>query len=85
MFAKKKPITIEYYPVADEYKDAILRWSTDERPIVSSEDGFQILTLEGVMMATKDDVVIKGVAGEVYPCKKEVFEATYEVQYLRED
>jgi hypothetical protein len=38
----------------------------------------QIKTLEGVMIAIPGDYIIKGVKGEVYPCKPDVFEATYE-------
>lgn len=38
----------------------------------------QIHTLEGVMEATKADWVIKGLKGEFYPCKPDIFEATYE-------
>lgn len=37
-----------------------------------------IPTLEGVMQATEGDWIIRGVKGEMYPCKPEIFEATYE-------
>ena len=37
-----------------------------------------ITTLEGNMIANGDDYIIKGVAGEFYPCKKSIFEASYE-------
>ena len=37
-----------------------------------------IPTLEGVMRADPGDWIIRGVAGEFYPCKPEIFEATYE-------
>ena len=37
-----------------------------------------IHTLEGVMRADKGDWVIKGVNGELYPCKPDIFEKTYE-------
>ncbi len=37
-----------------------------------------IETLEGVMTATPNDYIIKGVKGEFYPCKPDVFEQTYE-------
>lgn len=39
----------------------------------------RIHTLEGDMKATKDDWIIKGVKGEFYPCRPDVFAATYEV------
>jgi len=35
-------------------------------------------TLEGVMRASKGDFIIRGVEGELYPCKPEIFAATYE-------
>ena len=37
-----------------------------------------IPTLEGVLVANPGDWIIKGIAGEVYPCKPDIFEATYE-------
>jgi hypothetical protein len=35
-------------------------------------------TLEGTMTANLDDWIIKGIKGELYPCKPDIFEATYE-------
>jgi hypothetical protein len=41
--------------------------------------GFMLIaTLEGVMQAKPGDWIIRGVAGEFYPCKHDIFEATYE-------
>ncbi len=37
-----------------------------------------IETLEGTMIASKGDWIIKGVEGELYPCKPAIFEKTYE-------
>ena len=37
-----------------------------------------IHTLEGVMLVSREDWVIQGVAGEFYPCKPDIFAATYE-------
>lgn len=37
-----------------------------------------IHTLEGVMSASVGDVIIRGVSGEFYPCKPDIFELTYE-------
>ena len=37
-----------------------------------------IATLEGVMQAKPGDWIIKGVQGEFYPCKPDIFDATYE-------
>ncbi len=38
----------------------------------------RIKTLEGVMIANRGDYIIKGVKGEIYPCKPDIFEMTYE-------
>jgi len=38
-----------------------------------------IPTLEGTMIASPDDFIIKGVQGEFYPCKPDIFEKTYEL------
>ena len=37
-----------------------------------------IHTLEGVMVANPGDYIIRGIRGEIYPCKPDIFEATYE-------
>lgn len=39
----------------------------------------QIRTLEGMMKVSPADWIIKGVKGEFYPCKPDIFDATYEV------
>ena len=38
----------------------------------------EIKTLEGIMRVNYGDYIIKGVEGEVYPCRKDIFEQTYE-------
>jgi hypothetical protein len=45
---------------------------------VSNEIGLWIPTLEGLHLARENDWVIKGVKGEFYPCKPDIFEQTYE-------
>lgn len=40
--------------------------------------GLRIPTLEGLMLATEGDFIIRGVNGELYPCKPDIFEKTYE-------
>ena len=41
-------------------------------------DGLKIFTLEGKMNADVGDFIIKGIKGEFYPCKPDIFAATYE-------
>lgn len=47
-------------------------------PEVLEDRRLAITTLEGTMIADIGDWVIKGVKGEIYPCKPDIFEATYE-------
>ena len=56
-------------------------WSFDYKgqPITHEDDQcYLIPTLEGSMKMTPEDMLITGVQGEVYPCKIDIFEATYE-------
>ena len=41
-------------------------------------DGLKIFTLEGAMLASPGDWIIRGVSGEHYPCKPDIFDKTYE-------
>ena len=47
-------------------------------PHSDGTDQLQITTLEGVMRVQWGDWIIQGVKGELYPCKPDIFEATYE-------
>lgn len=47
-------------------------------PEITADGRLLIATLEGQMAAEVGDWVIKGVAGELYPCKSDIFEQTYE-------
>ena len=55
-----------------------IRVSNGELAQLYSAERIRIRTLEGDMAATPGDFVIKGVQGEFYPCKPDIFEATYE-------
>lgn len=43
------------------------------------DEPFQVETLEGTMLGKKGDYLIRGVANEVYPCRADIFEQTYEL------
>ena len=45
---------------------------------ISPQPRIEIKTLEGTMNALPSDWIIKGVKGEIYPCKPDIFDATYE-------
>lgn len=72
----KKPIAIEAFQFG---VDAPPDWFFKEVIEVSS-DGCSgcIHTLEGDMWFKYEDYVIKGIYGECYPCRKDIFEKTYE-------
>ena len=53
-----------------------------KKPVVieayQTDKAMEIYTLEGVMKADVGDWIITGIQGEQYPCKPDIFEATYE-------
>jgi len=74
---RKKPVVIEAVQWNgsnyDEIGDFMGHSSTME-----FNGSFVIPTLEGDMYASEGDWIIKGVKGEFYPCKPDIFEMTYE-------
>lgn len=55
-----------------------LKWTWEEHEQVVKEHGLKIFTLEGALMASIGDMIIRGVSGEFYPCKPDIFKETYE-------
>lgn len=55
-----------------------VRTDYEKGNIIFTCEGVRIFTLEGWMYGGVEDWIIRGVAGEVYPCKPDIFEATYE-------
>lgn len=51
--------------------------SPEDYPHSDGNDPLEITTLEGVMQVSWNDYIIRGVKGELYPCKPDIFEATY--------
>lgn len=78
---RKKPVVIEAMQFTEESKDRVLSWVEGNRYPGFDDDGRPILNIqtpEGVMKANLNDWVIRGVRGEFYPCKPDIFDATYE-------
>lgn len=74
---RKKPVVIEARQfVSREDGSVLCSWCGGTNEV--SPSVIQIQTLEGEMMACLGDWIIKGVKGEFYPCKPDIFEATYE-------
>lgn len=79
---RKMPVIIEAEHFTDETKDKVFSWAReiqmnvypgfdDEKPCL------RIPTLEGEMTCSLGDFLIKGVKGELYPCKPDIFARTY--------
>lgn len=82
---RKKPIVIEAIQLTRRYADMVVEWVgkaniEDYNLGEFSEDScfIEIKTLEGIMEASENDYIIRGIKGEFYPCKPDIFEATYE-------
>lgn len=78
---RKKPVVIEaiqYDGTFEGFKE-VREFVGNDLCVVSPDGDLPtIRTLEGDMLVSKDDFVIRGVKGECYPCKPDIFAATYE-------
>ena len=72
----KKPIPVEAIQITRENLNAIYKFVDNSGRIIS-EDKVIIHTLDGSIAAHLGDYIIKGVKGEFYPCRKDIFEETY--------
>ncbi|MCG2397658.1 hypothetical protein K4V26_05690 [Staphylococcus epidermidis] len=80
--AKKKPVEIEFMQFKDMGNvDDIETWTNLKAVYDYGNDGkvMYIDTLEGIMTANIGDYIVKGVNGEFYPVKPDVFEKSYEL------
>ena len=78
---RKKPVVIDAVEFTEENKDQVFNFITCNRYSLKDGDGkptLKIQTLEGYMLAVLGDYIIRGVKGEFYPCKPDIFNLTYE-------
>lgn len=76
---RKKPVVIEAEQVqAGMIGDLISAAIAQGKARMTDYDEIMIETLEGSMIARPGDWIIKGIKGEFYPCKPDIFAATYE-------
>jgi hypothetical protein len=83
---RKKPVVIDAFRLGEEWPDWWADAVTANRVTTHNADGrwrggpdyALIQTLEGEMRAENGDWIIRGVEGEIYPCKPSVFGATYD-------
>lgn len=84
---RKRPVIIEAFKwtggpdqeddavwADDAIRDGLIWFDKSGTPDVT----LRIRTLEGIMIANQGDYIIKGIKGEIYPCKPDIFVASYE-------
>lgn len=88
---RKKPVTVEAWQYNGTFascpewvanaieKRIIKRGQNAHLNTVIAGEQYDIVTLEGDMHISMGDYIIKGVNGELYPCKPDIFEKTYEL------
>ena len=77
----KEDNIIEVFDFLDEtnYKETKSAEELEDFSQMMLKQGYiEIETLEGMMIANFGDYIIKGIKGEFYPCKPNIFQATYE-------
>ena len=76
---RKKPVIIEAFMIGlHQEPEWFISHAGVKRFPKDHHSDYVIKTLEGEMTATFGDWIIKGVKGEIYPCKSDIFEKTYE-------
>lgn len=89
----KKPVTIEAVKYNGFDLTGLPQGVFSERPnwldaavdsykifLDESDEKLKITTLEGVMVVNPGDYIIRGVKGELYPCKPDIFEMSYNIK-----
>lgn len=88
MKATKKPVTIECFKYDGDLKNSNGEYYVPEWAVEAEKNGtiffkdygeMYIKTLEGDHHASVGDYIIRGVNGELYPCKPDIFEKTYDI------
>jgi hypothetical protein len=77
---RKKPVVIDAVQWTGDLS-ALRQWCAEigaSFPGGPNGDSIEIFTPEGMMTASPGDFIIRGVKGEFYPCKPDIFAATYE-------
>ena len=78
---RKKPVVVEAMQVNSitSFDEVVYFFGENSHTLELGGDGMMyIRTLEGLMRVNLGDYIIKGVQGEFYPCKPDIFEQTYE-------
>ena len=73
---RKRPVVIDAVQLTTDNGHDLAKWCAGSHSSISN--AVVIHTLEGTLVAQVGDWIIRGVAGEHYPCKPDIFAATYE-------
>lgn len=77
---RKKPMIVEAIQFTGNNKFDICEFVKGQKFDIEFDDEFiKINTLEGTMIATKGNWIIKGIKGEVWPVREDIFNETYEI------
>ena len=78
---RKKPVVIEavQYQREENIAECLSFCGNENLKYNPQTNEYEISTLEGNMVVSKGDYIIKGINGEFYPCKPDIFEKTYEL------
>lgn len=85
---KKKPVEVEAFRLGYDIEPEWFIGNSRvcnfiQEKCIDGNVSCDLETLEGTMRANKGDYIIQGVKGEIYPCKADIFEMTYEkVEYI---
>jgi len=89
-YYKKKPVVIEAIQWTGKNLEEIISFSGLHESVANmrgsdyerlvEQNGLKIFTLEGPLHASVGDYIIRGVKGEFYPCKPDIFSATYDFE-----
>ena len=89
MWVRKKPIILEARELSEKTELEVRLWAGHDvvypSPVLEPTDDnpsgvyWQVKTLEGVMTCVSGDFIIRGVKGEFYPCRRDIFLETYDI------
>jgi hypothetical protein len=79
---RKKPVVVEAFQMTHEARVDNRDWPEWLNAPLGTT--LSIGTLEGEMLVDFGDYIIQGVKGELYPCKPDIFEATYDLEMVQE-
>jgi len=75
---RKKPVVIEAIQWKGDNWEELEEFRSERHTVANPDGTLTIETLEGNHIANKRDWIIRGVKGEIYPCKPDIFEQTYD-------